>query len=333
LAPLLQVEDLRISFVHDENVVTVIEDVNFTVDAGEVFGVVGESGCGKSVTALSIMRLLPPSARIESGRILFEGRDIAGLSPAALRKIRGNEISMIFQEPMTSLNAVLTVGEQIIEPLMLHQRMSRRQARDRAVEMLALVGIPAPDRRVAEYPHQLSGGMRQRVMIAIALACNPKLLIADEPTTALDVTIQAQILELLKELQEQFGMAVMIITHDLGVIAEFAREVMVMYSGRVVERAKVADIFERPIHPYTQGLLKSIPPLDDDVEHLDTIEGVVPSPYDPPSGCRFNPRCPHAREPCLKIVPPLFDFGDSRRAACIKPFDYQPAMPASWRDA
>ncbi|PZN06662.1 MAG: dipeptide ABC transporter ATP-binding protein DppD, partial [Bacillota bacterium] len=284
---------------------------------GETLAVVGESGCGKSVTALSIMRLIPsPPGRIEAGEILFEGRDLLRLPEEEMRHIRGNEISMIFQEPMTSLNPVFTVGDQIAEVFMLHRGMGRREALEQAVEMLRHVGIPAPERRVREYPHQMSGGMRQRVMIAMALACHPKLLIADEPTTALDVTIQAQILDLMRRLKEELGMAILLITHDLGVVAEMAERVVVMYAGRVVEEGDVYSVFRNPVHPYTEGLLRSIPRLDEDRERLPAIEGTVPSPGQMPRGCPFHPRCPYATDTCREVEPRLEQLGEGRYAAC-----------------
>src|SRR6185295_18119808 len=269
--------------------------VDFYINKGETLGVVGESGCGKSVTALSIMRLIPtPPGRIVEGSINYDGKNLLDLTPAQMRKIRGKEISMIFQEPMTSLNPVFTVGEQIAEVLRLHEGLNRRDAMDKTVEMLRLVHIPTPERRVRDYPHQFSGGMRQRVMIAMALSCSPKLLIADEPTTALDVTIQAQILDLLAEMKSRFGMAIMLITHAMGVVAETTQRVVVMYAGRVVEEATVERLFASPLHPYTQGLIRSIPRIDRDAgtrARLEAIGGVVPSLISPPPGCRFAPRC------------------------------------------
>ena len=316
--PLLSVEGLRTYFHTRAGVVRAVDGVDLSLEQGRTLGVVGESGCGKSVTALSIMRLIDPPGRIEpGGRVLFEGRDLATAVEDELRDVRGNEISMIFQEPMTSLNPVYTVGSQIAEAVRLHQGVSQRAAMDRAVEMLKLVGIPSPERRVRDYPHQMSGGMRQRVMIAMALCCNPKLLIADEPTTALDVTIQAQILELMKELRDRLGMAIMLITHDLGVVAEMADDVAVMYAGRVVERAPVEAIFRSPQHPYTEALLHSIPILGmTQAEPLQVIRGLVPSPLDWPPGCRFATRCDHAFDRCRTEDPPLFDTGGVQQAAC-----------------
>ncbi|MHB0885158.1 MAG: ABC transporter ATP-binding protein [Bacillota bacterium] len=306
MEPLVEVKDLHTEFHTEDGLVKAVDGVNLHIGRGETLGVVGESGCGKSVTALSIMRLIPwPPGRIAGGDILFEGRDVLKLPEDEMRKIRGNEISMIFQEPMTSLNPVFTVGEQIAEAVELHQRLKPQEAMDKAVEMLKLVGIPLAERRVKEYPHQLSGGMRQRVMIAMALSCTPKLLIADEPTTALDVTIQAQILELMKKLKQELGMAIMLITHDLGVVAEMAERVVVMYAGKVVEEAPVRELYKHPLHPYTQGLLRSIPRLNAPKERLHVIEGVVPSLMNLPPGCRFAGRCPHATDQCRREQPSL----------------------------
>ena len=294
-----------------------MDGVDFELAAGQTLGIVGESGSGKSVSALSIMRLIEPPGEIRDGsRILFEGRDLTTLGDREMESIRGNEISMIFQEPMTSLNPVYSVGEQIAEAVRIHQGMGKRQAMERAQVMLELVGIPEAGRRLKDYPHQLSGGMRQRVMIAIALACNPKLIIADEPTTALDVTIQAQILELMVELRERLGMSILLITHDLGVVAEMCDDVVVMYAGRVVERGPVAEVFTSPQHPYTEALLQSIPLLGmTQSEPLRVIRGTVPSPLDWPPGCRFAPRCDYAFEHCVEEQPPLFRVGD-RLSAC-----------------
>jgi oligopeptide/dipeptide ABC transporter ATP-binding protein len=300
------VRDLNTVFDTDDGLVRAVNGVSFEVEEGETLGVVGESGCGKSVTAFSIMRLIPsPPGRIESGEILLRGRDLLRLPEDQMRRLRGNEISMIFQEPMTALNPVYTVGNQIMEAVRLHQKVGRREARDRTVEMLALVGIPSPEQRVSEYPHQLSGGMRQRVMIAMALSCHPAVLIADEPTTALDVTIQAQILDLLKRLQEELQMAVVLITHDLGVVAQTADRVAVMYAGRVVEYATVRTLFDRPRHPYTIGLLESIPRMSERKERLSVIPGTVPLPTAFPPGCPFHPRCPFATEACREREPGL----------------------------
>ena len=315
-APLLQLEDLKTYFFTDDGVVRAVDGVTYAIGERETLAVVGESGSGKSVTTLSILRLIPePPGKIVSGRILFKGRDLAGLSTAEMRRIRGKEISMIFQEPMTSLNPVYSCGEQIIEALVLHEKIDRGQARVRAIEMLQLVGIPLPEQRVDEYPHQMSGGMRQRVMIAMALACRPAILIADEPTTALDVTIQAQILELLKRLQSELGMAVLLITHDLGVVAETADRVAVMYAGQVVEYCDVAGIFRRPLHPYTAGLLASLPKLGARRTTLRVIPGNVPNPAHFPKGCRFHPRCPVAQDRCLED-PPVLTFDGSHLSRC-----------------
>jgi oligopeptide/dipeptide ABC transporter ATP-binding protein len=300
----LAVRDLRLELVSGE---PVVEDVSFELEPGRVLGLVGESGSGKSVTALSIMRLVDRPGRVEPGsKILFEGRDLAKLSENEMSAIRGNDVSMIFQEPMTSLNPVFTVGDQIAEAVQLHQGLGKRDAIARAVEMMRLVGIPSAERRVDDYPHQMSGGMRQRVMIAMALACNPKLLIADEPTTALDVTVQAQILELMKDLRERLGMAILLITHDLGVVAEMVDEVAVMYAGRIVERGPVAEVFAEPQHPYTEALLRSIPRVGMRyTQPLEAIRGMVPSPLDWPAGCRFAPRCDYAFDRCLSEDPRL----------------------------
>jgi peptide/nickel transport system ATP-binding protein len=306
-APLLEVEDLRTHFFTRDGVVRAVDGVSFSIQPGETLALVGESGCGKSVTSLSIMRLIAsPPGRVVSGSIRFNGRDLLALSEPDMRKVRGNEISMIFQEPMTSLNPVLTIGRQIAESLVLHRSMSRADAMARAVELLRLVNIPEPTRRAAEYPHQMSGGMRQRVMIAMALACDPKLLIADEPTTALDVTIQAQILDLMRELQAKTGTAILLITHDLGVVAEMAQRVVVMYAGRKVEEAPVGELFARPRHPYTRGLMNSMPRLGAGHgarQRLQEIPGMVPSLREPLAGCAFAARCTHAVDRCRAGVP------------------------------
>jgi len=321
--PILQVENLRTWFKTDSGLARAVDGVSFHVNPGETLGIVGESGSGKSVTSLSIMRLIPqPPGQIQpDSRILFrnhagEMEDLAKAPERRMREIRGNDIAMIFQEPMTSLNPVFKVGDQIVESLRLHQNLNKRDARDRAIEMLQLVGIPIPHQRVDEYPHQLSGGMRQRVMIAMALACNPKLLIADEPTTALDVTIQAQILELLNRLQEELGMSIILITHDLGVVAETCDRVIVMYAGQVFEEGPVDDVFHDPQNPYTEGLLRSMPRLGEEVERLAVIPGVVPSPTNWPAGCRFRDRCPYGWEKTEREEPPLFDIGPGRRNKC-----------------
>jgi peptide/nickel transport system ATP-binding protein len=319
---LLEVKGLKTHFFTDEGVVRAVDGVDFYINKGETLGVVGESGCGKSVTALSIMRLIPtPPGRIVEGQINYDGKNLLDLSPAQMRKIRGKEISMIFQEPMTSLNPVFTVGEQIAEALRLHEGLNRRDAMDKTVDMLKLVHIPNAERRVKEYPHQLSGGMRQRVMIAMALSCNPKLLIADEPTTALDVTIQAQILELLNELKSKLGMAIMLITHDMGVIAETAQRVVVMYAAKVAEEAPVTELFKEPLHPYTQGLLRSIPRIDlaaTQKTKLETIPGTVPTLRGAEKpGCRFAPRCAFAKPMHFENTPPLKEVRPGHKVACF----------------
>jgi peptide/nickel transport system ATP-binding protein len=317
---LLEVEDLRTYFYTRDGVVRAVDGVSFSVESGETLAVVGESGCGKSVTSLSILRLIAsPPGRIVSGRVSFAGRDLLTLSEREMRGIRGNEISMIFQEPMTSLNPVLTIGRQIAETVQVHRGLSAREAKERACQMLSLVNIPEPERRIGQYPHELSGGMRQRVMIAMALACDPRLLIADEPTTALDVTIQAQILTLMGELKEKTGAAIVLITHDLGVVAEMAQRVVVMYAGRKVEEATVAALFERPLHPYTLGLLESIPRLGDAASQsgrLAEIPGTVPSLREEPVGCTFAPRCTYATDVCRREYPPLEMKAEGHYAAC-----------------
>jgi peptide/nickel transport system ATP-binding protein len=319
---LLDVKGLKTHFFTDEGVVRAVDGIDFHINKGETVGVVGESGCGKSVTALSVMRLIPtPPGRIVEGQINYEGRNLLDLTPSAMRKIRGKEISMIFQEPMTSLNPVFTVGEQIAEALRLHEGLGRRDAMDKTVEMLRLVHIPNAERRVKEYPHQLSGGMRQRVMIAMALSCSPKLLIADEPTTALDVTIQAQILDLLNELKAELHMAVMLITHDMGVIAETAQRVIVMYAAQVVEEATVEELFKEPLHPYTQGLLRSIPRIDTaaiEKPRLATIPGTVPTLRGQAKpGCRFAPRCQFAKPAHFENDPVIKEIRPGHRVACF----------------
>jgi peptide/nickel transport system ATP-binding protein/oligopeptide transport system ATP-binding protein len=315
--PVLEVRDLKTYFTTDDGVVKAVDGVSFDVAEGETLGIVGESGCGKSVTSLSILRLIAsPPGKIVGGSIKFRGTNLLELDDAQMRKIRGNDISMIFQEPMTSLNPVYTCGDQIMEAVMLHQGVGKREARARAIEMLKLVGIPSPEQRVDEYPHQLSGGMRQRVMIAMALSCHPKVLIADEPTTALDVTIQAQILELLNRLQREMGMAIILITHDLGVVAETCDRVAVMYAGQVVEYADAEEIFAHPRMPYTAGLLGSIPKLGEEAERLRVIPGNVPNPAEFPAGCKFHPRCPVAIEICMKENPPLESVRPHHLARC-----------------
>jgi peptide/nickel transport system ATP-binding protein len=322
--PLLAIEDLQTHFFTRDGVVRAVDGVSYAVEAGETLAVVGESGCGKSVTALSILRLVPsPPGRIVGGAIRFEGVDLLQIGEGEMRRIRGNEISMIFQEPMTSLNPVLTVSRQITETLILHQGLTARAAAARAIEMLRLVRIPEPERRARQYPHELSGGMRQRVMIAMALACHPKLLIADEPTTALDVTIQAQILDLMRELKSEIGAAIILITHDLGVVAEMAQRVVVMYAGRKVEEAPVGDLFRRPQHPYTLGLLASVPRLGATLgraepPRLAEIPGTVPSLRDPIVGCAFAPRCAYATERCSREAPPLEAKTAAHLAACFE---------------
>ena len=320
--PVLEIRDLRTYFHTEEGVARAVDGVSFAVGRGQTLGLVGESGCGKSVSAFSIMRLVPaPPGRIEAGQILLKGRDLLALDEEEMRRVRGDDVAMIFQEPMTSLNPVLTCGFQIAEAVVLHQQVSMPEARTRAVEMLKLVGIPAPDQRSGEYPHQLSGGMRQRVMIAMALSCNPDVLIADEPTTALDVTIQAQILALLESLQRSLQMAIVLITHDLGVIAETADQVAVMYAGQIVEYAETPALFARPQHPYTCGLLRSIPRLDDAQERLDIIPGAVPDARAFPPGCRFAPRCPLADARCRAETPPLEETEPGHWASCWKAGD------------
>ncbi|MEX2242108.1 MAG: ABC transporter ATP-binding protein [Burkholderiales bacterium] len=333
-APLLEIRELKTHFFTRDGVVRAVDGVSCRLDPGETLAVVGESGCGKSVTALSILRLIAsPPGRIVGGEVLFNGRNLLELPDAEMRRIRGNEISMIFQEPMTSLNPVLTIGRQIAETLVLHQGMDRKHAAERAVEMLQLVKISESRRRVKQYPHELSGGMRQRVMIAMALSCNPKLLIADEPTTALDVTIQAQILDLMRELKAKTGAAIVLITHDLGVVAEMAQRVVVMYAGRKVEEASVEALFERPRHPYTLGLLGSIPRLEDAVvdaigkKRLTEIPGMVPSLKEEIAGCVFEPRCPYARTRCRAEYPPLEEQAPGHWSACWESKNLPGAAP------
>ncbi len=331
-APLLEVKGLRTEFRTGGSSFAAVDGISFSLAPGETLGIVGESGCGKSVTSLSIMRLVPnPPGKITAGEIRLEGRNLLDLPEGDMRAVRGDDIAMIFQEPMTSLNPVQTVGDQIIEAVQLHRSLNASEARARALEMLRLVKIPSPETRLDEYPHQLSGGMRQRVMIAMALACDPKLLIADEPTTALDVTIQAQILDLLRDLRERTGAAIMLITHDLGVVAEIAHRVIVMYAGRIVEEAPVDLLFADPQHPYTLGLLGSIPRLGSDGdERLTAIEGVVPNPYALPPGCRFSPRCPLADTRCQAEAPALREIAPGHRTACWKaPLDIALAEAAA----
>ena len=319
MTPLLQIDDVRTVFRGANGDVPAVDGVSLSVQKGKTLGIVGESGCGKSMLSLSIMRLVPPPGRVAQGRVLFEGQDLLTLPMRSMRAIRGRRIAMIFQEPMTSLNPVFTVGDQITEAMRAHDRSaSAAQLRARAIEALDRVKIPAPARRFEDYPHQMSGGMRQRVMIAMALSCNPDLLIADEPTTALDVTVQAQILDLLRDLQQQTGMAIVLITHDLGVVAEMADEVAVMYAGRVVERTGGTEIFDDPQHPYTLGLLGSIPKIEEERDRLLAIEGSVPAPFALPPGCRFHPRCVFAADECTRVDPPLRSLGPTHLAACIR---------------
>ena len=314
---LLSVKNLRTSFSTLDGVVHAVDNVSFHIARGEALALVGESGCGKSVTALSIMRLVSPPGKITAGEILFKGRDLASLSEREMRHVRGNDIAMVFQEPMTSLNPVLKIGEQVAEAIRIHRKASRRDAWRQAGEMLDLVSIPDPHKRLDDYPHQLSGGMRQRVMIAIALSCDPELLIADEPTTALDVTIQAQIMELLASLQKKLGLAILLITHDLGVVAEFCERIVVMYTGRVVEEAPVSRLFTDPAHPYTRGLLASLPTLGRErPERLATIAGMVPSLTALPQGCKFHPRCPDVMDICLGREPAMMPVAPGQSARC-----------------
>jgi len=319
--PLIEIKNLQTHFFTDEGVVKAVEDVSLKIPKGKTLGLVGESGCGKSVTALSIIRLISSPGRIVGGSILLHNDDgvvdLATLPENEMRHLRGNTIAMIFQEPMTSLNPVFTVGAQIVEAIRLHRKVSKAEARDLAIEALRKVKVPVPERRVKEYPHQFSGGMRQRVMIAMSLACNPRLLIADEPTTALDVTIQAQILDLLKELQAETGMSILVITHDLGIIAEMAHEVAVMYASKIVERAPVEELFAHPRHPYTHGLFDSKPkPGTSKSQRLQSIDGMVPSPLRFPSGCKFHPRCPHQQERCRTEEPQLRELQQDHFASC-----------------
>jgi len=318
---LLDIRGLKTHFRTDNGMIHAVDGVDVRIHRGETVGVVGESGCGKTVTAMSVLKLIPmPPGQIVGGQIVWQGRDLVPLPPEEMQKIRSKEIAIVFQEPMTSLNPVYTIGDQIGEVLRLHENMNRKQALARTIEMLRLVNIPNPEKRVHDYPHQFSGGMRQRVMIAMALSCDPKLLIADEPTTALDVTIQAQILDLLADLKERLGMAVMLITHAMGVVAETCQRVVVMYAGKVVEEAPVGELFAKPLHPYTQGLIRSIPRIDTAATHkqrLETIAGVVPSLLQPPEGCRFAARCKFAREECTQATPPLREIAPGHKVACV----------------
>lgn len=317
---LIEVKNLITSFMTERGKVTAVDGVSFHVKKGETLAIVGESGCGKSVTAQSIMRLLEEKGTTSyEGAIQFNGENLLNLSINEMRHIRGNKISMIFQDPLSSLNPVYTIGNQIMEPLMLHQNLKRKSAYKKAIEMLKLIGIPAPEKRIDEYPHELSGGMQQRIMIAIALSCQPQLLIADEPTTALDVTIQMQILDLIEKLKEEFNMGIIFITHDLGVVAQYADRVAVMYLGEIVEEGSVKEIFNQPIHPYTKGLIESIPRLTGTRgKRLHTIRGMVPSLYNIPEGCRFAPRCEFADENCMKISPKMYELGDGHNVKCYK---------------
>jgi peptide/nickel transport system ATP-binding protein len=319
---LLEVQNLKTRFQTDDGSFYAVDDVSFYVKKGQTLGIVGESGCGKSVTSLSVMRLIQKPGTIESGKVIFKGQNLLEKTDEQMRSIRGNEMAMIFQEPMTSLNPVFTIGDQIEEAVLLHQKnLSKKQARERAIDMLRIVGIPAPEKRFFEYPHQLSGGMRQRVMIAMSISCNPELLIADEPTTALDVTIQAQILDLMRKLQKEFNAGMILITHDLGVVAEMCQDVAVMYAGRIVEFGTAEDIFYRPKHPYTRGLLDSIPHFETGhkLERLKTVKGMVPSLYNLPKGCRFADRCPYAQDDCRAIYPTLENLRGVHKVACHHP--------------
>jgi len=312
----LEVKGLKTYFFDRKGKVPAVDGIDFVIHKGETLGIVGESGCGKSVTSMSILKLLPPEGKVIDGEIIFKGNNLVKYTPEEMEKVRGKEITMIFQEPMTSLNPVYTVGKQIEEMIRNHEKLSKKDIHDKVIEMLRLVGIPSPEKRYYEYPHELSGGMRQRVMIAMALSCNPELLIADEPTTALDVTIQAQILELLRDLKRKLNTSIMMITHDLGVIAEMADNVLVMYAGMVMEYSDVKALFKEPLHPYTQGLLKAIPRIDDVIDKLYVIDGMVPSLYDMPAGCRFWPRCPYATEKCKSEMPDLYTHG-TRKIRCF----------------
>lgn len=314
---LVEFKNLKTYFHTDKGIVKSVNDVSFHIEKGETVGIVGESGCGKSVTAMSLMRLIPsPPGKIEGGDILFEGKSILEMSEQELRSIRGNEISMIFQEPMTSLNPALTIGHQLCEGIILHEKLSKKDARKKAIDMIKLVEIPRAEEVYSSYPHELSGGMRQRVMIAMALSCNPKLLIADEPTTALDVTIQSQILDLMRNVKDKFNTSIMLITHDLGVVAEMCDRVVVMYAGKVVETGNVLDIFKNPLHPYTKGLLMSKPTLTNDSTTLYSIPGQVPNPINLPNGCYFSDRCSKAMDKCKYEIPKLKDLNNNQKVAC-----------------
>ncbi len=316
--PVLEIRNLVTEFKTPNGVIRAVDGISLTVERGKTLGIVGESGCGKSMLSLSVMGLVPPPGKNAGGEVIFEGQDLLKLSADEMRRLRGNRIAMIFQEPMTSLNPVHTIGYQLVEALQAHHKKPYKEMREEAIEALRKVRIPAPERRFDEYPHQLSGGMRQRVMIAMALVCKPVLLIADEPTTALDVTIQAQILNLLRELQQETNMAIILITHDLGVVAQVADDVAVMYAGKVAERASVNAIFKDPQHPYTIGLMGSMPRMDEDVDRLVAISGVVPPPFRLPSGCRFNPRCPFSDEECTATLPALHELQTNHLVACHK---------------
>jgi oligopeptide/dipeptide ABC transporter ATP-binding protein len=318
---LVDVKDLKTYFFTDDGVVEAVDGVSFTIKRGEVLGLVGESGCGKSVASLSIMRLIDKPGKIVGGEVIFKGEDLLKKTEEEIRKIRGSEIAMIFQEPMTSLNPVFTIGNQVIEAILLHQDLSEEEAKKRTIELLNLVGIPEPERRFNQYPHELSGGMRQRAMIAMAISCNPDLLISDEATTALDVTIQAQILELMKDLQKKIGMSVLFITHDLALVAEMANNIAVTYTGKIVEYSDARSVFKNPKHPYTYGLLRSVPSLlfEETKVELPAIEGMVPSPYHMPQGCHFNPRCPFVTEICRKEMPELNELEPHHLVRCFHP--------------
>lgn len=326
--PLLEVRDLRTSFHTDDGIVRAVNGISYDIEEGETLGLVGESGCGKSVSALSLLRLIPsPPGRIEGGEVIFEGEDLLKVDEEEIRHVRGNKIAMIFQEPMTSLNPVLTIGRQLTEALELHLKMDSRSAEQRGIQLLDMVGIPEAETRINDYPHQFSGGMRQRVMIAMALSCNPKLLLADEPTTALDVTIQAQVLEILARLSRELGTAVIIITHNLGVVARYADRVNVMYAGKIIETADAKTLYDEPRHPYTVGLLKSVPRLDQERKtKLEVIEGVPPDLINMPKGCPFYPRCTFRVDRCADEMPPLMPVGDKHHAAC---WEWQRVAPAA----
>ncbi len=315
---LVQIKNLKTYFYTGDGIVKAVDDVSFNIRKGEIIGVVGESGCGKSVTAMSVMRLIPsPPGKIVAGEILFEDENILNITEEKMRKIRGNDIAVIFQEPMTSLNPIFTIGFQIEEVILLHQKLSKVKAKEKAIEMLKLVGVPRADEIVNCYPHELSGGMRQRAMIAMAVSCNPKLLIADEPTTALDVTIQAQILDIMKDLKKKLNTSIMLITHDLGVIAEMAEYVVVMYAGKIIEEAPVIELFKNPMHPYTDGLMKSKPSLNKDVDRLYSIPGQVPNPIDMPEECHFSARCQKVMDICRKQQPPIREITPGHKVACF----------------